>query len=255
MLNIQGITVEYGDKRILDDVSFSLKSGHWLMKAGPNGAGKSTVVRAPSQGCPYRGKILFNGEDTLKMKAAALARRLGVLSQSHEVTYSFTVREVVALGGYPYSKNSFCSESSDNTTKIEAAIEATGLTELADRSVLTLSRGELQRTFLAQLFAQDPKLIVLDEPTNNLDLAYQKQVFELIEQWVKRGDRAVLSVVHDLSLAKLYGTEAILLDHGKIVAEGTPENVISDKHLTNVYSMDVVGYMRKTLSTWNTVNK
>jgi len=72
---------------------------------------------------------------------------------------------------------------------------------------------------------------------------------------VKRGDRAVLSVVHDLSLAKLYGTEAILLDHGKIVAEGTPENVISDKHLTNVYSMDVVGYMRKILSTWNTVNK
>jgi len=255
MLNLQGITVDYGEKRILDDVSFSLESGHWLMIAGPNGAGKSTIVRALSQGCPYKGKILLDGEDTAKMKAAALARRLGVLSQSHEVTYSFTVREVVALGRYPYSKSVFCSEPADNASKIEAALKATGLTELADRSVLTLSGGELQRTFLAQLFAQDPKIIVLDEPTNNLDLVYQKQVFELIEHWVKDGDRAVISVVHDLSLARLYGTDAILLDHGKIVANGTPDNVISDKYLTHVYSMDVVGYMQTILSTWSMVNR
>lgn len=255
MIDIQGITVDYGEKRILDDVSFSLKSGHWLMISGPNGAGKSTIVRAMSQGCQYRGKIFIDGEDTAKMKAAALARKLGVLSQSHEVTYPFTVYEVVALGRYPYSKNTFCSEPADNAAKIEAAIEATGLDELKDRSVLTLSGGELQRTFLAQLFAQDPKVIVLDEPTNNLDLVYQKQVFELIEQWVEDGDRAVISVVHDLSLARLYGTDAILLDHGKIVANGTPDNVISDKYLSNVYSMDVVGYMQTILSTWSALSR
>ena len=255
MLDILGITVDYGEKRILHDVSFSLKSGHWLMISGPNGAGKSTIVRAMSQGCQYRGKIFIDGEDTAKMKAAALARKLGVLSQSHEVTYPFTVYEVVALGRYPYSKSAFCSEPTDNASKIEAAIEATGLSELKDRSVLTLSGGELQRTFLAQLFAQDPKVIVLDEPTNNLDLVYQKQVFELIEQWVKNGDRAVISVVHDLSLARLYGTDAILLDHGKKVAYGTPDNVISDKYLSNVYSMDVVGYMQTILSTWSALSR
>ena len=255
MLDILGITVDYGEKRILHDVSFSLKSGHWLMISGPNGAGKSTIVRAMSQGCQYSGKIFIDGEDTAKMKAAALAQKLGVLSQSHEVTYPFTVYEVVALGRYPYSKSTFCSEPADNAAKIEAAIEATGLAELKDRSVLTLSGGELQRTFLAQLFAQDPKVIVLDEPTNNLDLVYQKQVFELIEQWVKNGDRAVISVVHDLSLARLYGTDAILLDHGKIVANGTPDNVISDKYLSNVYSMDVVGYMQTILSTWSALSR
>lgn len=247
MLEVQGITVSNGGKKILDSVSFTLDYGHWLMIAGPNGAGKSTIVKALSQGCPYMGSILFDGLDTSKMKPAALARRIGVLSQNHEVTYSFTVREVVALGRYPYSRSPLCTEDAD---KIEAAIEATGLTEFADRSVLTLSGGELQRTFLAQLFAQEPKTIVLDEPTNNLDLMYQKQVFELIEKWVKNGDRAVISVVHDLSLARLYGTDAMLLNQGKVVAYGTPENVISNEYLNEVYSMDVVSYMRTVFSTW-----
>lgn len=253
MLDVKGITVDYGQKRILDDVSFSLKAGHWLMIAGPNGAGKSTIIKALSQGCPYAGKILFEGVNTFKLKPTELAHRLGFLSQSHEVTYSFTVREVVALGRYAYSAGLFGFSSAEDTAKIDAALQATGLSELADRSVLTLSGGELQRTFLAQLFAQDPKIIVLDEPTNNLDLVYQKQIFELIGQWIKGGDRAVISVVHDLSLARLYGTDAILLDHGKIVAKGTPDDAISGKHLNSVYSMDVVGYMRTILSAWENV--
>lgn len=253
MLEIKGVSVDYGGKKILSDISFSLEAGQWLMIAGPNGAGKSTIVKAISQGCPYSGKILIDGADASKIKAADLARRLGVLSQNHEVTYSFSVREVVSLGRYPYSKSAFSSETSEDKERIEAAIQATGLAELSDRSVLALSGGELQRTFLAQLFAQDPKVIVLDEPTNNLDLVYQKQIFELIEQWLKQEERAVISIVHDLSLARLYGTDALLLNHGKIVASGEPENVISEKYLSSVYSMDVVGYMRTVLSAWETV--
>ncbi len=250
MLEVQNLSVSYGDKLILDRLSFSLRSGQWLMIAGPNGAGKSTIVRALSQGCAYSGRILFEGADTAKMRPKLLGRSLGFLTQSHQVNYSFTVREIVALGRYPYSQGALGRGSAEDVRQIEAAIEAAGLTSLSDRSVLTLSGGELQRTFLAQVFAQNPHIIVLDEPTNSLDLLHQKQTFELIARWLGERDRAVISIVHDLSLARLYGTEALLLSQGKIAAVGSPEEVFSATQLDEIYGMDVVGYMKSILSSW-----
>ena len=124
------------------------------------------------------------------------------------------------------------------------------MTSFASQSVLTLSGGELQRTFLAQLFAQNPRVLILDEPTNHLDLVYQKQVFELIAHWLKTPGRAVISVVHDLSLAKAYGTRALLLNHGKTVQQGTLEEVFTPAHLNAAYDMDVSKWMRSMLSQW-----
>jgi iron complex transport system ATP-binding protein len=253
MLEVQNLSVAYGDKTILDDVSFTLHAGQWLMIAGPNGAGKSTLARALSQGCAYGGKILFEGENTAKMHTKLLGRRLGFLTQSHQLSYSFTVRQLVALGRYPYSRGALGGGSPEDSVRIEAAIAAAGLTELSERSVLSLSGGELQRAFLAQLFAQNPRIIVLDEPTNNLDLLYQKQTFELIEDWIKTPGRAVISIVHDLSLARLHGTEALLLNRGRIAAAGNPNEVFSAACLNAVYGMDVVGYLKSVLSCWSGV--
>ena len=115
---------------------------------------------------------------------------------------------------------------------------------------MTLSGGELQRTFLAQLFAQKTKLLILDEPTNHLDLVYQKQVFGLISDWLKTPGRAVVSVVHDLSLARAYGTEAILLHNGKVVSYGPARQTLSPETLNSVYSMDVFAWMRTMLEQW-----
>ena len=119
------------------------------------------------------------------------------------------------------------------------------------QSVLTLSGGELQRTFLAQAFAQDPKLLLLDEPTNHLDLLYQKQVFAILSDWLKTPGRAVVSVVHDLSLARAYGTKALLMDRGRAVAQGRAAEVLSKENLREVYQMDVHAWMRKMLSQWD----
>ncbi|HPV99490.1 MAG TPA: ABC transporter ATP-binding protein, partial [Oscillospiraceae bacterium] len=119
------------------------------------------------------------------------------------------------------------------------------------QSVLTLSGGELQRTFLAQIFAQNPRLLILDEPTNHLDLVYQQQVFDLIRDWIHEGPRAVMSVVHDLSLARTYGTDALLMDQGRAAAYGSIDEVLSPDNLRSVYSMDVYGWMRKMLSQWD----
>ena len=118
------------------------------------------------------------------------------------------------------------------------------------QSVLTLSGGELQRTFLAQVFAQNPKVLLLDEPTNHLDLVYQKQVFALIKDWLKVPGRAVVSVVHDLSLAKAFGSDAILLSKGKMVKQGSVDSVLSSENLDPVYGMDVYAWMQEMLSQW-----
>ena len=133
---------------------------------------------------------------------------------------------------------------------VARALELTGMTRFADQNVLTLSGGELQRTFLAQLFAQNPSVLLLDEPTNHLDLVYQKQVFELIAEWVKTPGRAVVSVVHDLSLARAYGTHGLLLDGGKTVVQGEIDAVFAPEHINKAYAMDVPAWMRRMLALW-----
>ena len=251
LLTIRELTVQYGTKKILDGVGLTLEHGRWLMLVGPNGAGKSTVVNAVMQGVPYAGRIELLGRDVRRYKPRALAQRVGVLAQSHAVSYSFTVEEVVRLGRYAHAAGVFSARSAQDERKVEQALALTGLLPLAGQSVLTLSGGELQRTFLAQLLAQDPQLLILDEPTNHLDLVYQKQVFTLLTDWLRADQgRAILSVVHDLSLARAYGTDALLLDAGRVRAAGRVDEVFAAAHLDAAYRMDVSAWMRHMLGQW-----
>ena len=251
ILEVKDLAVDYGDASIVKNVSFTLDEGEWLILAGPNGAGKSTVINAVSKLVAYTGTVLLNGRDTKHIKHTEFARTVSVLSQYHYVSYPFTVREVVALGRYSHERGFFNSASDEHGEEyIEKAMEATGITSFADKSVLQLSGGELQRTFLAQIFAQDPKVLILDEPTNHLDLVYQKQIFELIGNWIKEPGRAVVAVVHDLSLAKANGTHAVLMNKGEIVKQGKIEEVFTRQALNEVYRLDVYGWMKKMYSQW-----
>ena len=251
MLTGSHITVRYGGTAVVNDLSFRLDAGQWLMLVGPNGAGKSTIVNAVAQSVPYTGEAFFRGENVRRYKPTELARNIGILSQNHSVGYSFTVEEVVRLGRYSYAPTIFSRHTDADEESVERALELTGIKPLMKQSVLTLSGGELQRTFLAQLLAQNPSILILDEPTNHLDLVYQKQIFALISEWLREGDRAVISVVHDLSLARKYGTKNLLLKGGKEVAYGTDEKVFSPDVLNPVYSMDVADWMHTMLSQWN----
>ena len=179
MLEVQNLSVRFGSAVIVNDVSFSVQDGDWLMLIGPNGAGKSTIVNAVSRGVPYTGTVLFEGKDVQKTPAHLLARGMGVLAQHHTVGYAFSVEEVVRLGRYAYAPGIFSRRSDEDERSVAEAMELTGVAHIARQSVLTLSGGELQRVFLAQLFAQNPRLLLLDEPTNHLDLVYQKQIFSL----------------------------------------------------------------------------
>ncbi len=250
MLRADHVTVRYGERAVVDDVSFRLSEGQWLMLAGPNGAGKSTLIEAIAQGVPYDGTVEWEGRDVRALSSAQLARRVGVLSQKNAVGYAYTVEEIVGLGRYAHRGGFLSGRRGEDRDKVDAALALTGLTGLRRASMLTLSGGETQRAFLAQVFAQDPRALILDEPANHLDLNYQQQIFSLIREWLEKPGRAVLSVVHDLSLARRYGTHAMLLDHGRCVARGPIEEVMTPGHLDSVYGMDVAGWMRELLGVW-----
>ena len=250
MLKAENITVRYGDLTIVDGVSFSLKEGQWLMLAGPNGAGKSTLIHAISPGAPYSGTIELAGKNIRKYKPVQLARKLGVLAQQNNVGYSYTVDEVVSLGRYAHAGGFFSGRDDKAEERVERALRLTGLDKLRNQSVLTLSGGELQRTFLAQVLAQDPEVLILDEPANHLDLVYQKHIFSLIQEWLKQPGRAVLSVVHDLSLARRYGTHAVLMNRGECAARGDINDVLTPENLRSVYDMDVYAWMNEMLEQW-----
>lgn len=250
MLRVNNLSIRYGDITIVDDISFHVEPGQWLMVVGPNGAGKTTIISAISQGIPYTGQILFEGKDIKKSKSREMARNLGVLTQNHYVGYGFTVEEVIRLGRYAHAPKLLSGGRDEGEAKVQAAIEKTGMTPYLGQSVLTLSGGELQRAFLAQLFAQDPRMLLLDEPTNHLDLIYQKQVFALVKDWLRETGGSVISVVHDLSLARVYGTHAILMRKGKIISSGEIGDVMTPENLNEVYSMDVYDWMRGLYGQW-----
>ena len=250
MLKAENVTVRYGEFTAVDRLSFELMEGQWLMLAGPNGAGKSTLVEAIARGVPYTGQVLLDGRDTITYKPAQLAKKIGVLSQKNAVEYSYTVEEVVALGRYAYAPRFLSARDQESKEQVEKALALTGLTDLRNAPVTALSGGETQRVFLAQVFAQDPQILILDEPANHLDLNFQQQVFSLIGDWARTPGRAVLSVVHDLSLARKYGTHAVLMDHGKCAASGPIETVLTPENLRRVYQMDVSQWMRGLLAQW-----
>ena len=268
MLNAENVTVRYGAQTVVNGLSFELRAGQWLMLVGPNGAGKSTLIEAIAQGVPYTGRISLEGRDIRALKGAERARSVGFLAQKNAVSYAYSVEEVVSLGRYAHASGFLSARDDEGEAcveralaagmrlyaggeRVERALELTGLTELRRASVLTLSGGELQRTFLAQVFAQNPKLLILDEPANHLDLIYQKHIFSLIEAWLKQPGRAVISVVHDLSLAKKYGTHAVLMDRGRCAAQGKTDEVMTRERLEAVYGMDVYGWMRDLLGQWS----
>ena len=251
LLSLEGVSVTLEKKTILSGISFTLEEGGFYMIAGPNGAGKTTIVQAIAGSVPYDGKILYRARDVRTFRPDALARHIGILAQTNPSGFAFTVSEVVRLGRYAYGKGLFhTANRTEDAEAVRLALELTGMEGLQHRKVNTLSGGEVQRMFLAQLFAQNPEVMVLDEPANHLDPVFQQQVFSLVDAWRRETGRAVLSVVHDLSIAKAYGTDALLLNNGQIVAKGRTADVFTPENLQKTYDMDVAGWMRRMLSQW-----
>lgn len=249
LLKVENMTVKVTEQVLVSGVNLELKAGDRFLIIGPNGAGKSTLLKGIAQGISYEGRV-YAGENFMgRLKGKERARYIGMLSQNHHVNYSFTVEEIVAMGRYAYAPNMF-SKNLEDQRMIKEALEMTGLWGRRKQSILTLSGGEVQRTFLAQIFAQDPHILLLDEPANHLDIQFQKQIFSLIDQWIRRKNKAVIAVVHDLSLAALFGNQFLLLNEGKVVAQGSKSQVLVPEVLNGIYQMDVKEWMRDLYESW-----
>ncbi|MGI6123834.1 MAG: ABC transporter ATP-binding protein [Acetivibrionales bacterium] len=251
MLEVDSLSVKIGERKIVDNVSFVLKEHDILIVMGPNGAGKTTLFKAIMGIIPHEGKALLDKSDIKTFSTRELAKKIGVLTQKHQPRFAHSVYDVVSLGRYAYQKGLFASLDKNDKKKIDDALKLTGIYDIKNQSVLTLSGGELQRTFLAQLFAQEPKILILDEPTNHLDLQYQIAIFDIIREWVKQDNRAVMAAVHDINTAYSYGNRAILMNEGKVHVQGSVEQVLDREHLKAVYKVDVVDWMQSLLRYWD----
>ena len=212
-LSAEHVSVLRGRTEIVHDVSFSVSDGQWLMICGPNGAGKSTLLSAVSQELPYTGLVTLDGTDLRRMKPRQLARRMAMLRQLSDLAYAYTVEEVVAMGRYAH--RGLLQADSGGAEAVERALQAVQLQDKRRQNILTLSGGERQRMLLAQVLCQEPDVLLLDEPGNHLDLRFQQELFLLIDAWRREPGHAVVSVVHDLSLARKFGTHALLLSSGR----------------------------------------
>ncbi|MFO7545372.1 MAG: ABC transporter ATP-binding protein [Trueperaceae bacterium] len=223
---------------VLHGLDLELRRGQVLGVVGPNGAGKTTILRVLTRRVPmWSGSVTVDGKPIARYGRFELARKLALVPQTPELPEGFEVRDVVAMGRTPHL-GLFGTASAVDERKVEAAMAATGLVELAPRRVDTLSGGERQRVAFARALAQEPTYLLLDEPTNHLDLHYQLEVVRYARHQALRGLGALV-VLHDLNLAARACDALVVVDAGRVVARGTPSEVLTAELLRDVYRADV----------------
>ena len=249
-LEARSLSVRRGGRTLLRDVGFRLDAGDWLAVIGPNGAGKSTLLKALAGEWPYTGELYLDNRTMRDMKPRERSRLVGLMDQASFGQFSFTVEEIVRMGRYPYRRGFLHAGDPDEDQAVEQALRDTGLVSLRHRSVLTLSGGEQQRCALAQALCHQPEVLLLDEPVNHLDLGFQKELYQITENWRQRPGRSVITVLHDLSAARRFATRALVLGEGRPLAYGETKKALSDEILRTAWNMDVAGWMREMGSVW-----
>ncbi|PSQ97211.1 MAG: ABC transporter [Bacteroidetes bacterium SW_9_63_38] len=236
LLSVDALTVVLDGQTILDDVSFDLSARTWTGLLGPNGSGKTTLLRAIGTHVPFEGTITLDGRPVGAWSAAERARRVATVQQAPSLTFDFTVRDLVLLGRTPH-RGWLQRYQSDDRERVQAALRRVDLDGFADRSVLSLSGGERQRVFLAQALVQEADLLLLDEPTTHLDVQYQFSVLQEVQALVAEG-RTVMTVFHDLERAARYAERLLILDEGRLVADGPPAAVLTPNLIAEVFGME-----------------
>jgi len=239
MLKIENLSVDYGSRGVLHEVSLEVRSGEVVALIGPNGAGKSTLIRAASGVIPARsGNIHTNGDDFRSLSPIQRARYLAVVPQAVSLPPAFTVWETVLLGRTPYL--GFLGQPSQADEDLaRRALERAHALEFSERRVGELSGGEAQRVLLARALCQSTPILLLDEPTAHLDLQYQVNLLQLVHELAHHDHLAVLVALHDLNLAAHYADRVALLVGGRISAIGTAREVLTSELISQAYCLPV----------------
>ncbi len=237
MIEAEDVSVSLGGSRILSDVSLRAASGDLVGLIGPNGAGKTTLLRVASGVlAPDEGRVDVDGADVHDLSSRAASRRVAVVPQDTAVSFSFDVESVVEMGRHPY-RDRFRGVDPDGRSLVEAAMERTDVTALADRSIETVSGGERQRVLLARALAQDTPVLLLDEPTASLDVTRAVETLSLVRGLVDEG-RTAVAAIHDLDLAARFCDELVVLVGGEVLARGPPADVLDGETVSAAFDGD-----------------
>lgn len=236
-LGTEGIRLAYGDRTIVSDLTLSVAPGAVTSIVGPNGCGKSTLLRALSRLLkPEAGRAVLDGKTLHKIPSKQLARQLGLLPQSPTAPEGIAVADLVGRGRHPHQK-ALARWSQRDYEIVASALEATGITDLADRSVDELSGGQRQRVWIAMALAQETDILLLDEPTTFLDVAHQVEVLDLLTDLNRDRGTTIVMVLHDLNLAARYSHELIAMRDGAVVCAGAPLEVVTEAMVTEVFGL------------------
>ncbi len=239
MIKCADLTFGYGSSLILKGINYKISQGDFVGIIGPNGSGKSTLLKLLSGVFKPKSGQIFLGEDILhQLHPKELACQMAVVPQSTEILYDFSAYEIVTMGRYPH-QGRLSKEGKKDQEIVRQVMEQTGIWDLREQSVNSLSGGERQRVIIARALAQEPKLILLDEPTSSLDINFQIEIFDLMKELNQMG-KTIIVVSHDLNLASQYCKRLVLLSKGQIYAQGTPDEVITVQNIRSVYNTEVV---------------
>jgi iron complex transport system ATP-binding protein len=238
VIRVRGLTVRLGGAIIVDGVDLDVASGEWVTVIGPNGAGKSTLLRAVAGVLPSVGSITLSGTPIARLPRRERARTVATVAQAPTVPPGMVVLDYVLLGRTPYIAP-LGRESASDLSAVDDVLEALQLRRFAGRRLDTLSGGELQRVFLARALAQGATLLLLDEPTSALDIGHQQEVLELVDELRRTRGLTVLATMHDLTTAGEYADKMVLLADGRVVAAGTPAEVLTEELLAEHYRVRV----------------
>ncbi|MCR8631600.1 ABC transporter ATP-binding protein [Paenibacillus radicis (ex Xue et al. 2023)] len=237
MIEVKKVTKRYGNKNVIEDVSVTIANGKITSFIGPNGAGKSTLLSMVSRLLTKdSGEIMIDGKELRECKSNDLAKKISILKQSNHINVRLTVRELVSFGRFPYSQGKLKDE---DWKFVDEAIHYMELEEMQDKFLDQLSGGQRQRAYIAMVIAQNTEYILLDEPLNNLDMKHSVQIMKVLQRMVNELGKTIVIVIHDINFASCYSDYIVALKDGKVVREGTTDEIITQPVLKEVYDMDI----------------
>ena len=238
MLRIEDLSLSYGDKPVVQNLSLRVKKGQVVSIIGPNASGKSTILKSIAGIIkPVSGKIFIEEKDISKMDSKKLGQKVSILLHQNKNPDDMSIEELVYFGRYPHKKWFEGFEASDKKI-IEEVMKLTNTFALRDKTLETLSGGERQRAWIAMALAQEPDILLFDEPTTYLDLAHQIEFLELVNRLNKETGVTVVLVLHDLNQAARYGNYLFAMKEGKIFAQGNPEEVLNPQNILSIYNIE-----------------
>lgn len=245
IINLNNVEFGYGKLKVLKNIDLSVEEGQFLSIIGPNGAGKSTLLKLINNIYEnYDGEISIYGRDVRSYKRKELARIVSFVPQDTFLDFEFSIEELVFMGRYPFQKR-FQNDQKYDYDISYRAMALTNTLEIKDRLVTQISGGERQRALIAKALAQDPKIILLDEPTSHLDINHQIEVLELLKELNKKQNLTIISVLHDLNLASRYSDKLVLLKDGQILKSGNVGEVLTASNIENAYNMRAIVELNK----------